>query len=152
MQVECAGLVVTCPKFWSCPNKSYRIITRCPKSTNSNCLYLLAGIDPSDIRREVASKKERYKAIHDPSHMLYGSEAAQQQLKSRKSFLFSTHPLDGLAEETGIKLPKKRLKDWPPNLTLTSNQLRCLPVKTKYLGNNRGASTDSARELSDGRL
>jgi len=54
-------------------------------------LYLLAGIAPPDIRREVISRRERYKAMHDPSHMLHGSQAANQRLKSRKSFL-SAHP------------------------------------------------------------
>ena len=51
-------------------NDSFRIITGCLKSTNTNCLYLLAGIAPPDIRREVASRRERQKARHDPSHML----------------------------------------------------------------------------------
>ena len=52
-------------------NDSCRIITGCLKPTNTNCLYLLDGIAPPDIRREVASRRERQKARHDPSHMLY---------------------------------------------------------------------------------
>ena len=71
-------------------NGSCRIITGCLKSTNTNCLYLLAGIAPPDIRREVASRRERKKGRHDQSYMLYGLEAANQRLKSRKSFLHTT--------------------------------------------------------------
>jgi len=72
-------------------NDSCRIITGCLKPTNTHCLYLLAGIAPPDIRREVISIRERYKAMHDPSHMLHGSQAVNQRLKSRKAS-FTAHP------------------------------------------------------------
>ena len=94
-------------------NDSCRIITGCLKSTNTNCLYLLAGIAPPDIRREVASRKERQKARPDPSHMLYGSEAANQRLKSRKSFLHTTPPLNMPSEKMRIELWKNRLRECP---------------------------------------
>ena len=94
-------------------NDSCRSITGCLKSTNTNCLYLLAGITLPDIRREVASKRKRQKARHNPSHMLYGSEAENQRLKSRKSFLHTTPPLNMPSEEVRIKLWKNRLRECP---------------------------------------
>ena len=96
-------------------NDSCCIITGCLKPTNTNCLYLLAGIAPPDIRRELISRRERYKAMHDPSHMLYGSQAANQRLKSRKrSFLYSTPPLTRPSEETRLDLWKDQLRVSPP--------------------------------------
>ena len=91
-------------------NDSCRIITGCPNPTKTNCLYLLAGIAPPDIRREVVSRGEMYKAKHDLSHMLYGSQAAKQILKSRQSFLYSTTPLSSPSEETRLELWKDRLR------------------------------------------
>ena len=94
-------------------NDSCHIITGCLKSTNTNCLYLLAGIAPPDIRREVASRRKRQKARHDPSHMLYRSEAVNQRLKSRKSFLHNTPPLNMPSEEMRIEQWKNRLRECP---------------------------------------
>ena len=94
-------------------NDSCRIITGCLKPTNTNCLYLLAGIAPPDIRREVISRRERCKAMHDPSHILYGSQAAHQRLKSRKSFLYNTPRLTRPSEETRFELWKDRLRVSP---------------------------------------
>jgi len=104
-------------------NDSCRIITGCLKPTNANSLYLCAGIVRPDIRREVISRWERYKAMHDPSHMLCGSKAANQRFKSRKSFLDSTPLLISPSEETRLELwkelppPKPALntvKSYPP--------------------------------------
>ena len=100
-------------------NDSCHIITGCLKSTNTNCLYLLAGIAPPDIRREVASRRERQKARHDSSHMLYRSEAANQRLKSRKSFLHTVHPLNMPSEEMRFELWKNRLKECPLKLAFS---------------------------------
>ena len=94
-------------------NDSCHIITGCLKSTNTNCLYLLAGIAPPDIRREVASRRERQKARHDPSHMLYRSEAVNQRLKSRKSFLHNTPLLNMPSEEMRIEQWKNRVRECP---------------------------------------
>ena len=45
--------------------------------------------------------------------MPYGSEAANQHLKSRKSFLRTTPPLNMLSEETRIEIWKNRLRECP---------------------------------------
>ena len=81
------------------------------KIHHTNCLHLLAGIAPPDIRRGLANRRERQKAKHDPSHMLYGSEVANQGLKSRKSFLHTIPPLNMPSEEMRIELWKNRLRE-----------------------------------------
>jgi len=99
-------------------NDSCSILTGCLKPTNTRCLYLLAGIAPPDIRKEVISRRERYKAMHDPSHMLYGSQAANQRLKSRKSLLYNTPLLTRPSEETRLELWKDGLRVSPPKPAL----------------------------------
>ena len=48
--------------------------------------------------------------------MLYGSEAANQRLKSRKSFLHTPPPLNMPSEEMRIELWKNRLREYPLKL------------------------------------
>ena len=48
--------------------------------------------------------------------MLYGSEAANQRLKSKKSFLHTTPPLNMPSEEMRIELWKNRLRECPLKL------------------------------------
>ena len=96
-------------------NDSCRNITGCLKLTNTNCLHLLVGIAPLDIRREVISRLERCKAMHGPSHMLYRSQAANQRLQSRKSFLYSKPLLTRSSEEPQLEMWKDRLRVSPRN-------------------------------------
>ena len=64
----------------------------------------------------MVSRRERQKARHNSSHMLYVSEAANQHLKSRKSFLHTTSPLNMPSEEMRIALWKNRLRECPLKL------------------------------------
>jgi len=52
-------------------NKSCRLITGCLKPTNVHNLHLFAGIAPTEICREAASKLEHSKQIYDSRHMLF---------------------------------------------------------------------------------
>ena len=49
-----------------------RAITGCLKPTNVEDLYLLAGIAPPDIRRDVCARVERKKRESRVGHSLYG--------------------------------------------------------------------------------
>ena len=53
-------------------NQSCRSITGCLKPTNVEDLYLIAGIAPPDIRREVCARVERTKQTKDERHSLFG--------------------------------------------------------------------------------
>lgn len=99
-------------------NDSCRCITGCLKPTNMNNVYLLAGIAPPDIRRAVASKAEHLKQATDERHSLHGHTPATSRLKSRKSFLSCTQPLQTTKEDARLQMWKKRLKDSQPCSTM----------------------------------
>ena len=63
------------------------------KATALHKLYLLAGIAPPPIRREVSADVERTKQTKDPRHPLFNHQAPASRLKSRKSFLHTTEAL-----------------------------------------------------------
>ena len=74
-------------------NKTSRIITGCLEPTPVKLLYPLAGIAPPDVRRAVASSRERAKMDDDIRHPLHGHNLPPQRLKSRKSFAKCVDPL-----------------------------------------------------------
>ena len=57
-----------------------------PKATYVEDLYLLAGIAPSDIRRDVCAGMERTKQMEQETHSLFGHIPTRSHLKSRKDF------------------------------------------------------------------
>ena len=59
----------------------------CLKPTNVEDLYLLAGIAPPDIRRDVCARVENTKQETNEAHSLYGQNPAERRLKSRNCFL-----------------------------------------------------------------
>ena len=88
-------------------NASCRCITGCLRPTNTNSLCLLSGIAPAAIRREVASKTERFRQTTNEKHPLFGQTPAPTRLKSRKSFL--TTALDCTPPEACMKMWDERL-------------------------------------------
>ena len=73
-------------------NKACRAITGCLKPTYVEDLYLLAGIAPPDIRRDVCATMKRTKQMEQETHSLFGHIPARSRLKSRKDFLTSVKP------------------------------------------------------------
>ena len=73
-------------------NKACRAIRGCLKPTYVEDLYLLAGISPPDIRRNVCARMERTKQMKQETHSLFGHIPARSRLKSRKDFLTSVKP------------------------------------------------------------
>ena len=57
-------------------------------------LYLLAGIAPPDIRRDVCARVEKIKQETNEAHSLYGQNPAERRLESRNCFLRSVKPAD----------------------------------------------------------
>ena len=70
-------------------NETCRIITGCLKPTNVNSLYTLAGIAPPDIRRLVATMKEKKRQETDQRHPLHNKRVKDRQRLHRKIFLRS---------------------------------------------------------------
>ena len=71
-----------------------KTVTGCLKPTNVEDLYLLAGIAPPDIRRDVCARVEKTKQETNEAHSLYGQNPAEKRLESRKCFLRSVKPVD----------------------------------------------------------
>ena len=75
-------------------NTACRAITGCLKPTNVEDLYLLAGIAPPDIRRDICARVEKKKQESNVAHSLYGQTPTESHLKSRSCFLSSVRPAD----------------------------------------------------------
>ena len=71
-----------------------RAVTGCLKPTNVEDLYLLAGIAPSDIRRDVCVRVEKTKQETNEAHSLYGQNPTERRLELRNCFLRSVKPAD----------------------------------------------------------
>ena len=69
-------------------------ITGCLQPTNVEDLYLLAGIAPPDIRRDVCARVEKRKQESNVGHSIYGRNPPANRLKSRSCFLSSIRPAD----------------------------------------------------------
>ena len=98
--------------------------------TNTNSLHILSGISPPDIGRNVASRKERTRQVTDLRHPLYNQTPACSRLKSRKSFLATTKPLDQDAVSTRIQLWQERLATEPTPTSMELSPLEKLPLGT----------------------
>ena len=75
-------------------NSACRAVTGCLKPTNVEDLYVLAGIAPPDIRRDVCARVEKTKQETNEAHSLYGQNPAERRLESRNCFLRSVKPAD----------------------------------------------------------
>ena len=91
-------------------NETCRMITGCLEPTNTNNQPVLAGIAPSDIRRAVASRTERTRQATDERHPLNGHLGVVPRLKSRKSFLTCTKPINTTAKAARLELWGERLE------------------------------------------
>ena len=69
-------------------NTAFIAITGCLKPTNVEDMYLLAGIAPPDIRRDVCARVEKNQESK-VAHFLYGQIPTESRLNSRSCFLGS---------------------------------------------------------------
>ena len=74
-------------------NDACRSITGCLRPTNVEELYLLAGIAPPGIRRDVCTRVEKKKQEPNAAHSLHGQFQAEIRLKI-ECFLSSVRPAD----------------------------------------------------------
>ena len=100
-------------------NETCRMITGCLKPTNTNSLPILARIAPSDIRRAVASRTERTRQTMDERHPLNRHLGVVPRLKSRKSFIKCTEPINTTAKSVRLALWRERLE--PPDASVHLN-------------------------------
>ena len=106
-------------------NSTCRLITGCLRPTPTENLYTLAGIAPPDIRRTVASMRERQRQTNDKRHPLFGHVPPTSRLKSRESFTHSVTPLEASANSERVRIWKQRLRQHP--LTMAVPVTEVLP-------------------------
>ena len=76
------------------PSRSRTGFKLCLKPTNVEDLWLLAGIAPPDIRRDVFARVEKKKQESNVAHYRYGQTTTERRLKSRSCFLSRVRPAD----------------------------------------------------------
>ena len=75
-------------------NSACRAITGSLKPTNVEELYLLSGIAPPSIRRDVSARVEKAKQETNEAHYLQRQTPPERRLKSRNCFLHSVTPVN----------------------------------------------------------
>ena len=109
-------------------NETCRMITGCLEPTNTNSLSTLAGIAPSDIRRAVASRTERTRQTTDERNPLNGHLRVVPRLKSRKSFIKCTEPINMTAKAVRLELWRERLDPLDASVHLNISADEHLPA------------------------
>lgn len=104
-------------------HESCRIVTSTLKPTPLSHLYSFAGIAPPYVRRQIACSIERQKLAVDHRHPLHSHrhDPPLTRLKSRRSFIHHTKPLDTDPSKARIELWTKRF----------SHNNTCLPIAEK---------------------
>ena len=102
---------------------------------------VLAGIAPSDIRRAVASRTVRTRQATDERHPLNGHLGVVPRLKSRKSFMTCTKPINTTANAARLELWRERLGPWTPECILTSVLTNTSQLAQRIPGQSGGHST-----------
>ena len=92
-------------------NQACRSVTGCLKPTNIEDLYLLSGIAPPTIRRDVCARVERQKQSTRETHSLFGQITATSHLTSRHCFLSSVQPANFPAKVIRCSEWRKRLRN-----------------------------------------
>ena len=92
---------------------------------------VLAGIAPSDIRRAVASRTERTRQATDETHPLNGHLGVVPRLKSRKSFMTCTKPINRTANAARLELRRERLEPLDARVHLNISADEHLPAGTE---------------------
>ena len=99
-------------------NSACGAVTECLKPTNVEDLYLLAGIAPPDIRRDVCARMENTKQETNEAHSLYGQHPAERRLKSRNCFLRSVKPAELSSKIIRCNEWLRRLQTRPHKVTV----------------------------------
>ena len=90
-------------------NQACRSVTACLKPINVEYLYLLSGITPPAIRRDVCARVNRQKQSTRETHSLFGQIPAARRLKSRHWFMSSVQTANFPAKVMRCSEWRKRL-------------------------------------------
>ena len=105
-------------------NNACRALTGCLKPTNVEDLYLLAGIAPPDIPRDVCfcTRIEKTKQETNEAHSLYGQHLAERRMKSRNCFLRSVKPAEFSPKIIRCNEWLRRLQTTPQKVTVNLSE------------------------------
>ena len=128
-----------CAPFWchsahtrlidSVLNEALRIVTGCLRSTSTDHLSVLSGIQPAELRRMGATLSLAHRGSLDPDHILYGllsgsSNTRQVRLRSRRPFVpAAQNLLDNLAR-LGIRVFEWTNYKWKTEYCENASRLR----------------------------
>ena len=108
-------------------NETCRMITGCLKPANTNCPYSPES-PPSDIRRAVASRTERTRQTTDQRYPLNGHLGVVPRLKSRKSFIKCTEPINTTAKAARMEQWRERIEPLDASVYLNISADEQLPA------------------------
>ena len=94
-------------------NQACRSVTGYLKPTNVEDLYLLSGIAPPAIRRDVCTRVQGQKQSTRETHSLFCQIPATKRLKSRHCFLSSVQPANFPAKVIRCSEWRKGLRNKP---------------------------------------
>ena len=117
------------------------MITGCLKPTHTNSLTVLAGIAPSDIRRALTSKTEWTRQNTDQRHPLNGHLRVVPCLKSRKSFIKCTEPINTTAKAARMELRREILEPLDASVHLNISDDEHIPAGDNLEGTQPVAYT-----------
>ena len=122
-------------------NDALRIVTRCLRPTPTENLPVLAGIQPTMLRRLEATLFLANRAIHHPDHVLHGQLVGQQdahqgRLRSRLPFVPAAWKLLDSLSELYIRVKQWTKHKWNTDYLESTSKVRAfIPrVSSKPLG------------------
>ena len=111
-------------------NKTCRVSKGCLKPTNVNSLYTLAGIAPPDIKRLVATMKEKKRQETDQRHPLHNKKVEDRQ-RLRRKILLRSESLEATPKCERITHWRNRTQTFPTTVTVN-----LVPSEELAPGNN----------------
>ena len=140
-------------------NSACRAVTGCLKPTNVEDLYLMAGIAPPDIRRDVCARVEKTKQETNEVYSLYGQNPAERRLESRNCFLRSVKLVDFHPKVIRCSTWLRRLQAIPHRATVNIDESlakvfdrpwttwKCLNRQDSHVARNRDRDGGTMKEI-----
>ena len=116
-------------------NDALRIVTGCLRPTPTDCLPVLAGIQPAELRRLGATLSLAHRGSLDPDHILYELlagplDAHRERLKSRRPFVPAARRLLRDLSELDIRAAQWTDYKWSTEYSTSTSELRAFIPRT----------------------
>ena len=110
-------------------NDALRIVTRCLRTTPTEDLPVLAGIQPAELRRLGVTLSLANRAIHNPHHVLHGQLVGQQdahlgRLRSRRPFVPAAWKLLDSLSELDVRVKQWTKHKWNADYLESTSRIR----------------------------